>query len=84
MGKVLRHPKFKPILAAWSHQRRQEGVPWALDDIEVDVVIPPYCIKCHKAGHIAFECTATIVCNHCQGPHLGIDCPSAPTYAFEK
>jgi len=84
MGKVLRHPKFKPILAAWSHQRRQEGVPWALDDIEVDVVIPPYCIKCHKPGHIAFECTATIVCNHCQGSHLGIDCPSAPTYAFEK
>ena len=84
MGQVLRHPKFKPILAAWSHQRRQEGMPWALDDVEVDVVIPPYCTKCHADGHLAFECPRNIVCNHCQGSHLGIDCPNAPTYAFEK
>src|SRR5438128_432611 len=82
MGQVLRHPKFKPILAAWSHQRRQEGMPWALDvGVEVDT---PYCTKCHTDGHLAFECTQIIVCNHCHGPHLGVDCPSAPTYAFEK
>src|SRR5438094_9691099 len=44
MGQVLRHPKFKPILAAWSHQRRQEGMPWALDvGVEVDT---HYCTKC--------------------------------------
>jgi hypothetical protein len=82
LGQVLRHPKFTPLLAAWSHQRRQKGLPWVTGDSEV--VIPAACTKCHREGHTASECTSIIVCSHCKGPHLRIDCSIAPPYAYEQ
>jgi hypothetical protein len=82
LGSVLRHPKFKPLLAAWSHARQQKGMLWRLDDSEV--VITPACTKCHKEGHVAAECRSRFVCTHCKGDHLRIDCPSAPPYAYEQ
>jgi hypothetical protein len=82
LGSVLRHPKFKPLLAAWSHARQQQGMIWKLDDSEV--VIVPACTKCHKEGHIAPDCLSHYVCTHCKGDHLRMDCPSAPPYAYEQ
>ena len=84
LGSVLRHPVFKPILAAWSHARQQEGVPWRLDDVEVEVAIPPFCTKCHREGHVASNCSTKLTCTHCKGNHLRIDCTTAPPYAYEQ
>ena len=83
LGQVLRHPSFKPILAAWSHQRHQQGQPWVLEE-EAEVFIPLFCIKCHKEGHIVNDCQSKYTCNYCKGDHLRIDCPTAPPYAYEK
>jgi hypothetical protein len=83
LGQVLRHPKFKPILAAWSHQRHQRGQTWVLEE-EAEVFIPQFCTKCHKEGHIALECTSIVICTYCKGDHLRIRCPTAPPYAYEQ
>jgi hypothetical protein len=83
LGQVLRHPSFKPILAAWSHQRHQQGYTWVLEE-EAEVFIPLFCIKCHKEGHTVSECRSKYTCTHCKGDHLRIDCPTAPPYAYEQ
>jgi hypothetical protein len=32
------------------------------------------CYKCQALGHIARTCTRSAKCNHCSGPHEGLQC----------
>jgi hypothetical protein len=76
--------KFRPHMEAWAHARRKRGDSWRFYDVRTSGPYNPViCSRCHHEGHGKEECKANLKCNHCDGDHLGVDCPEKPTYAYE-